>query len=134
MILKKIKYLIGKIFQPKVQAQADKAFKIYEALKFGDYSVLNAYCRSKSCIDIICMRMEIYTFKPEYIYASYSEYNNFDVLESLTYLINNKSNIDIAEFFALYFFLKCALLGNWSFEINFTSRELDIYTKFLEQI
>lgn len=135
-----IQYLIRKLFRYEtIEYKANLAYQIYIALCTGDYAVLNKYCTSKATIDIMALRLyECQFFRYNHYQYRYDE-KDFNSIDILTKLCNNKKNIHISEFTALYFYLKSSLYINsmkrFDTRVNaFEGKEFEIYDKFLDKV
>ncbi|VVY15600.1 Uncharacterised protein [Escherichia coli] len=139
-MLRFIHYLISKVFgYQTVEDKANLAHKIFTALCSGDYPVLNKYCKSKACIDIMALRIYECQFNRYNFYQYRYDKDDFDSIVMLKNLCNNKKNIHISEFVALYFYLKSSLYMNsmqrFDTRINvFNDKEFYIYDKFLDKV
>lgn len=139
-MLRFIHYLIIKFFgYYTIEGKATLAHKIFVALCVGDYDVLNKYCKSKACIDIMALRIYECQFNRYNFYQYRYDKDDFDSIEMLKNLCNNKKNMHISEFVALYFYLKRTLymytLQRFDTRINvFNDKEFYIYDKFLDKV
>lgn len=139
-MLRFIHYLISKFFgYYTIEGKATLAHKIFVALCVGDYDVLNKYCKSKACIDIMALRIYECQFNRYNFYQYRYDKDDFDSIKMLKNLCNNKKNMHISEFVALYFYLKSPLymytLQRFDPGINvFNDKEYYIYDKFLDKV
>ncbi|WAE77361.1 hypothetical protein vBEcoMphAPEC6_02555 [Escherichia phage ph0011] len=139
-MIRLIQYLIIKFFGcHTIEGKASLAHKIFVALCTGDYDVLNKYCKSQACIDIMALRIYECQFNRYNFYQYRYDKQEFDSFEMLKNLCNNKKNMHISEFVALYFYLKSSLFITTSqlFDTRFNAfkgKEFYIYDKFLDKV
>jgi hypothetical protein len=135
-----IQYLIVKFFgYHTTEGKATLAHKIFVALCTGDYDVLNKYCKSKACIDIMALRIYECRSNRYNFYQYRFDEKEFDSIKMLKNLCNNKKNMHISEFVALYFYLKSSLSMNSMQRFDprisaFNGKEFYIYDKFLDKV